>query len=220
MSSPAHRPPSAVTSHGRTDSKGAAIRRGDLKISDPIQLPHGVSHGISQQSTLGTPSNPVTPCTPPLEDTWPTKSVSPASHTRTRSNGANESQGQHAASSNVISRISAAPSAFNGGFPSTPSKESLNKQKDGGFRAKIRRMFGSRRLREPTLSSCTGGHHSQTVSSNRTPSSFSLPLCGLRNANLLLHQPGFFNVAFGCPHHINIFVCLSLARACICVFQS
>jgi hypothetical protein len=197
MPSPAHRPYSTVTSHVRTDSKGAAIRRGDLKISDPIQLPQGLNHGISQQSTMGIPSHPVTTSTPSLEGTWPRKTVSPAVHARTRSSSANEQRGQRVASSNAIPRISAGPSMLNGDFPSTPSKGSLSKQKDGGFKAKIRRMFGSRRLRESTLSSRTGGHHSQTVSYGRTPSSLSLPFCHLHKTNVLLHQQGFFNVAFG-----------------------
>jgi hypothetical protein len=181
MPSPAPKPRSAVTSHGRTDSKGAAIRRGDLKISDPIQLPQGVSHGINQQSTIGTPSDPATIPTPPLEGTWPRKSVSPAFPTRTRSNGANEPQGQDAASSDAISRISAGPSMLNGNPSRTPSKGSLGKQKDAGFRAKIRRMFGSQRLRETTHSSGTGARHSQTVSRNRTPSSLSLLFCRLQH---------------------------------------
>jgi hypothetical protein len=164
MSSPAHRPPSSVTSPGRIDSKGAAIRRGELKISDPIQLPHEAGQGISKHFTTGTLSNPVTILTPPLEGTWPRKSVSPGFHKRTRSNGGYEPQSHRGASSNATSRISGGPSMLNGPLAGAPPRASLNKQKDGGFRAKIRRMFGSRRLRETSLSSGPGGHHSQTVS--------------------------------------------------------
>ena len=164
MPSPSHRPNPSTTSPGRRDSKGAAIRRGDLKISEPIQLPDEVSQGTSQQFDIGSPSNPTITSTPQLEGTWPRKSVSSGFHIRTRSNGGNEPQSQRGASYNATSRTSAGPSMLSGSLASAPSKGSFSKQKDGGFRAKIRRMFGSRRLREATLSSGTGGHPSQTVS--------------------------------------------------------
>ena len=167
MPSPTHRPTQSLTSSGPRDSKGAAIRRGDLKISDPIQFPHDVNHGPSQHFAIATLSNPTTMSTPQLDGTWPRKSVSPTFHTRTRSNGGNEPQSQRAASYNATSRISAGPSMLNGAPSSAPSKGSLSKQKDSGFRAKLRRMFGSRRLRETNLSSGTGGHNSHTVSWNK-----------------------------------------------------
>ena len=171
MPSPTHRPIQTLTSPGPRDSKGAAIRRGDLKISDPIQLPHDVNHGPSHQFTIATLSNPTTMSTPQLDGTWPRKSVSPTFHTRTRSDGRNEPQSQRAASYNATSRISAGPSMLNGALSSAQSRGSFSKQKDSGFRAKIRRMFGSRRLREANLSSGTGGHSAHTVSWNQAFSS-------------------------------------------------
>jgi hypothetical protein len=164
MPSPTHRPSTAIASPGHRDSRGAAIRRGDLKISDPIRLPPDFSHGISQQLTMGTLSNPTTTPAPPPEGTWPRKSVSPGFHSKTRSSGANEPQKQRGASPNATSRTSAGALMLNGYLPSGPSKASLSKQKEGGFRAKIRRMFGSQRLRERTISNGTEVHHSQTVS--------------------------------------------------------
>jgi hypothetical protein len=169
MLSPAHKPRSAITSPGSTDSKGAAIRRGDLKISEPLQLPQDSGHGLSQQYTIETLSTATTTSNPPLEGTWPRKSVSPGFHSRTRSNGANEPQKPHGAPSKATLRTSAGPSMANGHFPSGPSKVSLSKHKDGGFKAKIRRMFGSRRQREARISSGTGGHHPQIVSRDRIP---------------------------------------------------
>lgn len=161
-----HRPPSAVASLGRRNSKGTAIRRGDLKISDPIQLPAEPSHAIRQPFTAKTPTKATTTPNLPLEGTWPRKSASPGLHSRTRSNGADELQKPHGRSSNSTSRTSAGPSMLNGYSPTSPSKGSLRKQKDGKFRSKLRRMFGSRRLRETTLSSEMGGHQAQTVSQN------------------------------------------------------
>lgn len=164
MPSPVHKPRSAVTSPGSIDSKGAAIRRGDLKISEPIQLPHNSNHGLSQQYATETPSNATTTSNPPLEGAWPKKSVSPGFHSRTRSNGANEPQKPRGALSKATSRGSAGPSMVNGYSPNGPSKTSPSKQKIGGFKAKICRIFGSRRLREPTFSSGSRGHQSQNVS--------------------------------------------------------
>ena len=164
MPSTTHRPGQSIASPSRHDSKRAAIRRGDLKISEPIQLPREVNHGTSQQFPDGNQSKPTTGSTPQLEGTWPRKTVSPGFHTRIKSNGDNERQSQRGASHNAISRISAGPSVFNGSLANAPSKGSLSKQKDGGLKAKIRRMFGSKRLREASLSSGIGGHPSYPVS--------------------------------------------------------
>ena len=75
---------------------------------------------------------------------------------RERSNNYNEPQVPHSASpSDDMLRISAGRSILNG---------SPTKQIDGGFKAKIRRMFGSKRVRESTRSAGSQGHHSQPVS--------------------------------------------------------
>jgi hypothetical protein len=171
-----YRPRSSITSLGRMDSKGAAIRRGDLKISDPVQLPHDVGPGINEQLNVGTLSNPTETSTPQLGEACPRKSVPPSLHTRTRSNGGPEPQSQLSAPHHATSRVSEVPSMLNGSLARPPSKGSLKKQKDGGLRAKISRMFGSKRLRETTLSTCTEVHHSHPVSINIISSSFHHPI--------------------------------------------
>jgi hypothetical protein len=172
MPPPTYRPRSSITSLGRMDSKGAAIRRGDLKISDPIQLPHDVSPGTNEPFTAGTLSNPAETSAPQLGGAYLGKSVPPGLHTRTRSNGGPEPQSQIGAPYHATSRISAVPSMLNGSLARAQSKGSLKKQKDGGLRAKISRMFGSRRLRETTLSTGPEVHHSHPVSKSMTCSNF------------------------------------------------
>jgi hypothetical protein len=164
MPLPGHKPRSAVASPGSIDSKGAALRRGDLKISEPIRLPHDSNHGLSQQFTIETLSPATAASKSPLEGTWPRKSVSPGFHSRTRINGANEPQTPRGAPANATSRTSAGPSIANGSLPSGPSKNLLSKQKESGLKAKIRRMFGSRRVREATSPGSARGRHSQNVS--------------------------------------------------------
>jgi hypothetical protein len=207
MPAPTYRPRSSIMSLGRMDSKGAAIRRGDLKISDPVQLPHDVGPGINEQLTAGTLSNPTETPTPQLGDAGPRKSVPPSFHTRTRSNGGPEPQSQLGAPHRATSRISAVPSMLNGSLAGAQSKGSLKKQKDGGLRAKIGRMFGSRRLREPTLSTCTEVHHSHPVSTSMTPSSFHHRFSHLRNLGLLVASTTSFHIALGCLRHIGFFIC-------------
>jgi hypothetical protein len=171
MPSPTYRQRSSTASLARMDSKGAAIRRGDLKISDPIQPPRGVSPGINEQFTAGTLSNPTEALTPQPGGIYLRKSVPPGSHTRTRSNGGPEPQSQPSAPNHATSRISVVPSMLNGSLADAQSKGSLKKQKDGGLRAKIGRMFGSRRLRDTTPSTCAEVH-SPPVSTSMTSSSF------------------------------------------------
>jgi hypothetical protein len=193
MPASTYRPRSSITSLGRMDSRGAAIRRGDLKISDPVQLPHDVNPGINEQLTAGTLSNPTETSTPQPEGNGPRKSVPPSFHARTRSNGGPELQSQLGAPNHATYRISAVPSMLNGSLTGTRSKGSLKRQKDGGLRAKISRMFGSRRLRETTLSTCPEVHHSHPVSTSTTPSS----LHHLRNLGLLVASTTSFSYCFG-----------------------
>ena len=212
MPSPNYRQPSSAASLARMDSKGAAIRRRDLKISDPIQPPHDVSPGINEPFTAGTVSNPTEASTPQPGGTYLRKSIPPDSHTRTRSNGGPESQSQPGAPHPATSRISVVPSMLNGSLASAQSKGSLKKQKDGGLRAKISRMFGSRRLRETTLSTCEEVH-SPLVSTSMTSSSvhrqfshFSSPFfffC-LRLQRLFSYCFGM-PASYGLPHLLMTF---------------
>ena len=183
MPSPTYRQRSSTASLARMDSKGAAIRRGDLKISDPIQAPHDASPGTNEQFTAGTLSSPTEASTHQLGGACLRKSVPPGSHTRTRSNGGPEPQSQSGAPYHATSRISAVPSMLNGSLASAQSKGSLKKQKDGGLRAKISRMFGSRRLRETTLSTCAEVH--SPVSTSMISSSFHRRSSHLRSLSFL-----------------------------------
>jgi hypothetical protein len=199
MPSPTYRQRLSTASLARMDSKGAAIRRGDLKISDPIQPPHDVSPGINEQFTAGTLSNPTEASTTQQGGgTYLRKSVPPGFHTRTKSNGGPEPQSQPGAPYHATSRISAAPSMLNDSLASAPSKGSLKKQKDGGLRAKISRMFGSRRLRETTLSTCIEAH-SPPVSTTMTSSSLHHRFSHLRGLSFLVVSTMSFSYRFGVP---------------------
>jgi hypothetical protein len=171
MPSSTHRQRSSTALLARMDSKGAAIRRGDLKISDPIQPPHDVSPDINEKFTAGTLNNPTEVSIPQLGGACLKKGVPPGFHTRTKSNGGPEPQSQPSVLYHAASRISAVPSMLNDSLANAQSKGSLKKQKDGGLRAKISRMFGSRRLRETTLST-TAEIHSPPVSTRMISSSF------------------------------------------------
>lgn len=67
---------------------------------------------------------------------------------------------------NATSRASAGPSMLNDSLSSGPSRGSLSK-KNGGFRATIRRMFGSKRHRD-TMESVGDGYHYYVSQTNIT----------------------------------------------------
>ena len=189
----------STASLARMDSKGAAIRRGDLKISDPILSPHDVGPGINEQFTAGMLSNPTeASITQQGGETYLRKSVPPGFHTRTKSNGGPEPQSQPGAPYHATSRISAVPSMLNSSLASAQSKGSLKKQKDGGIRAKISRMFGSRRLRDTTLSTCIEAH-SPPVSTSMTSSSFSSPIQSPPWSQFFCCVYNVFSYCFGMP---------------------
>lgn len=105
-------------------STGAAIRRGDIKISDPIPY--------TNQDINTTTYRP--------NSDWPIKS-----------NTADTQRGRHFSTGNLDSgdagRASMGPSLVTSTMSSTPSRESGSQKKTTGFRATIRRMFGSKRGR-------------------------------------------------------------------------
>lgn len=131
MPSPNHR---ARASLG-APATGAALRRGEVKISDPIPF---------DTNDYYTTYNPVTPSKYPSglradDSTWPRKS-SPGADFHYR----------HASTGNVPSstaRASVGPSLMPSSMSSVPSKASLNQRKQGGFRAALKRMFSSKKHR-------------------------------------------------------------------------
>lgn len=131
MPSPNHRTRASLG----TPSTGAALRRGEVKISDPIPFDSNDYYAAY---------NPSTPSKYPSglrvdDSTWPRKSSpGPEFHYR------------HASTGNVPSstaRVSAGPSLMPSSMSSIPSKASLNQKKQGGFRAALKRMFSSKRHR-------------------------------------------------------------------------
>lgn len=113
--------PSASVS--RTNSAGAALRRGELTISEPIPIPRG-GDGYGPQSL------------PMLPDT-----------TTRQSNPQTFEDFENARPNPRIPSYATAPALASG-----PSKVSLNKPKDNGFRATIRKIFGSKKKRDTTRS--------------------------------------------------------------------
>jgi chemotaxis protein histidine kinase CheA len=125
---------------------GAALRRGDLKISDPIPFDEGgmVFNGPSTvpPSSYHLQTN---------DATWPRKSAS-----------MHDAHGRHVSEVQDFGvRASAGPSLLQSSMSSIPSKGSLNQRKQGGLRAALKRMFSSKKHRSvPTDSS--GLHYSNS----------------------------------------------------------
>ena len=114
-------------------STGLAIRRGEIKISEPI--PSSYVHNGTEMDA-GAYEQP----TPRMEGTWPRGSGTGTSH------GRNESSIQPAHVSRFTERTSLGPSLTTSNMSSTPSKGSTTTPKRAiGLRASIKRMFGSKR---------------------------------------------------------------------------
>ncbi|KIX05394.1 uncharacterized protein Z518_06266 [Rhinocladiella mackenziei CBS 650.93] len=141
MPSPNHRSRGSF-GHAAT---GAALRRGDLKISDPI--PFDDSGGIYPNP------NSVIPTRYPSgyrsnDATWPRKSTAAQDfHMRHTSDVAPHND----------TRTSAGPSIIPSSMSSIPSKASLNQKKPGGLRAALKRMFSGKRQR--SVPNQTRGYH-------------------------------------------------------------
>ncbi|KAJ9603097.1 hypothetical protein H2200_012392 [Cladophialophora chaetospira] len=131
MPSPNHR--ATRSGSGSLASTGAALRRGDLKISDPIPFDEA---GITFNSPNVVP--PTTYLQHPSDATWPRKSA-PVQENHVR----HVSDVQPHAGT----RASANPSLLQSSMASIPSKASLTQKKPGGFRAVIKRMFSSKKHR-------------------------------------------------------------------------
>ena len=115
-------------------STGAAVRRGDITISDPIPVDD------SRLSPTMADVNAMTATSWAQDSTWLRKSTPPElNHVRNASYGHERSQ---------ATRASAGPSLNPSSISTAPSKGSLAPRKStGGFRSALKRMFGSKRGR-------------------------------------------------------------------------
>ena len=158
MPSPRSKQRSSSTSLAHL-SAGAAVRRGEIKISDPIPIDSGYDgHPPSTAADI----NAMSSTTWQQDATWPRKSTPPeVQHVRNASYGHERSD---------VGRASAGPSLIPSSISTAPSKTSLTQRKTpSGFRSALKRMFGSKRGR---LSESRKDYH-RSVSS--PPSFFASP---------------------------------------------
>lgn len=141
-------------------STGLAIRRGDLKISDPIPSSY-VHNGAEMDGMYEQP-------TPRLEGAtgWPRKN---GADTSVRNDGS--SQPVHV--SRFTERTSLGPSLAASNMSSTQSKDSLQRR-NTGLRATIKRMFSSKKERSTALQKRSA---SQSVSSRPKVGTLVLIYC-------------------------------------------
>lgn len=134
MSSPPRQSRYSNGSLLRSSTTGGAIRRGEIKISDPIP------HDQDQSTTTYRPNSE-----------WPIKTAT-----------ADNQRGRHYSTGYLgpgdPTRASMGPSLVPSSMSSAPSKESISRQKPTGFRATLRRMFGSKRGR-PSIAEDGGPYH-------------------------------------------------------------
>lgn len=104
-------------------STGAAIRRGDIKISDPIPYDQDAQPAVTRHN-----------------GDWPIKPEA-----------GNMQQGRHFSTGNLepgnAGRASVGPSLIPSSISTVPSKGSISQKKQSGFRATLRRVFGSKKGR-------------------------------------------------------------------------
>lgn len=132
MSSP-NRSASISTLSNRA-STSLAVRRGEVKISEP--MPYSSTHAKFSEG-FDVPAR--------LEATWPRKSTPAIVHGRNTSSSRSEAE--------FDARLSTGPSVVPSRMSSAPSKRSLPREKDSGFRASLKRMFGSKRQKQSTAGS-------------------------------------------------------------------
>lgn len=133
-------------------STGLAIRRGDIKISDPIPSSY-VHHGPEMDFANGQ----VVLINDDSGSCFGKNGLS-ASHGRSGS-APLSSHPAHAAK--FTERASLGPSLSVGNMASVPSKDSVSQKRDGGLRASIKRMF-SKKNNAATVQK-RDGHHSVCI---------------------------------------------------------
>jgi len=130
----------SVDELGQRASTGLAIRRGEIKISEPI--PSSYVHNGAEMDAAAFEQP-----TPRLEGTWPRSSGAGASHGRKESSIL---PSVHV--SKFTERTSLGPSLTASNMSSTPSKDSATTPKRvTGLRASIRRMFSSKKDKHATM---------------------------------------------------------------------
>lgn len=143
MMTPSSDSPMLASTSGK--NKKYAVRRGELSISDPVsstfvhdELPPEWQE-MSRERDTPTKS----------DGNWPRKSM-PTTHARGGSYQQEDCDAEN--------RISLGPSIVVNSLSSMPSKASLSQGKPNGFRATIKRMFGSKR-RRPSLNTVHSRYH-------------------------------------------------------------
>jgi hypothetical protein len=131
MPSPSQGKRVSSTSVGRQSA--AALRRGEVKISDPIPLPRDKLDDALQ------PDQDISNQRSATDGTWPRRSTPPETDARPGSDS-----GRRGLSQLAVNRESAGHSAI---LSTMSSKNSMKQRKSGGFRATIRSLFGSKRHR-------------------------------------------------------------------------
>lgn len=137
MPSPPHRQRHSNASLLQANSN-SALRRGDIKISDPIPFNSDTYNypPTTTKDPLNATASPMQP-----DGTWRRKGSPNAEmqHVRTTSIG----QGERL----ELSRASAGPSLVTSSLSAGPSKNSLSQKRTGGFRATLKRMFSTKKAR-------------------------------------------------------------------------
>lgn len=121
-------------------STGLAIRRGEVKISDPI--PSSYRHNGAEMDTGAYEERQ---STPRPAGTWSGKSSG------THITGKNDGTQPNAHVSRFTERTSLGPSIAISNMSSTGSKESTPQRRNAGLRATIRRMFSSKKDKTTAL---------------------------------------------------------------------
>lgn len=138
MPSPKSKQRSSSTSLAHL-STGAAVRRGEITISDPMPVDQG-RDGHPPSTSAGISA--MTATTRQQDATWPRKSTPPeTTHMRNASHGQERYE---------LGRASAGPSLIPSSISTAASKSSLSapRKSSGGFRTALKRMFGSKKGRQ------------------------------------------------------------------------
>ena len=158
MSSPSHHARHLTKSLGRTNITGAALRRGELKISDPMPCGSGGSdESTLRNGRIGVEASMISS----TESVWPRKTTT--SPGRSRSSTYHDPTDQRTMDDSPTARLSLGPSTLNQSMSSAPSRGSLSKRKDGGFRATLRKIFGPKRQRDKHATGREDLRHSVSV---------------------------------------------------------
>lgn len=143
----------------RSGITSRALRRGELKISEPLPVSGIATVGFQpgEQQLFHVPSEPE-------GQTWPRRGEPPTTNYRNDSAVSDLSTLPAGPGSFERNRISAGPSIIQS-MSAHPSKTSLNQRPQSGLKAAIRRLFSSRRQRSSFGEARSGYHLSVSRSS-------------------------------------------------------